>query len=301
MVSTRLGHVGQSVFVTPRDCLRHGQIPSGFQTNYGWRTRANHRTFLPNRLTFNSSQTLLEKQGDHNSESDYDCLIILEEVSNDLKDRLDEIAREMLYEYNAVFSAFPICRETLSNIPLQSSLNECAKRGNFSMNASDDKKIQIQQMVLKSQRSLKAARQHLQDKDFDFTASRAYYAVFYLMETVLLVKDLSGSTHSGIIRLFSEHFIKTNVFPRAPFSRTFPASRISATLTKNTALICRSFRARSLKNASVTSKTSQAEAKLVTEIGPSPWKSNGEALSNCRHALLVMRSLTTRSTSQSST
>ena len=82
------------------------------------------------------------------------------------------------------------------------------------MNASDDKKIQIQQMVLKSQRSLKAARQHLQDKDFDFTASRAYYAVFYLMETVLLVKDLSGSTHSGIIRLFSEHFIKTNVFPK---------------------------------------------------------------------------------------
>ncbi len=62
MVSTRLSHVGQSVFVTPRESLRHGQIPSGFQTNYGWWTRANHRTFLPNQLTFNSSQTLLEKQ-----------------------------------------------------------------------------------------------------------------------------------------------------------------------------------------------------------------------------------------------
>ena len=82
------------------------------------------------------------------------------------------------------------------------------------MSASDEKKIQIQQMVLKSQRSLKAARQHLQDKDFDFTVSRAYYAVFYLMEAVLLVKELSGSTHSGIIRLFNEHFIKTSVFPK---------------------------------------------------------------------------------------
>ena len=82
------------------------------------------------------------------------------------------------------------------------------------MSASDDKQIQIQQMVLKSQRSLKAARQHLQDKDFDFTASRAYYVVFYLMEAVLLVKELSGSTHSGIIRLFNEHFIKTDVFPK---------------------------------------------------------------------------------------
>ena len=51
----------------------------------------------------------------------------------------------------------------------------------------------------------------------------------------------------------------------------------------------------------IPSKTSQAEAKLVTKIGPSPWKSNGEALSNCRHALLVMRSLTTRATSQSRT
>jgi uncharacterized protein (UPF0332 family) len=38
--------------------------------------------------------------------------------------------------------------------------------------------------------------------------------MFYSAEAVLLTKDLSFSSHKGVISAFGEHFIKTNVFPR---------------------------------------------------------------------------------------
>lgn len=43
--------------------------------------------------------------------SDYDCLIIVDEVSKEIKDIIDEVAGEALYQYNAVFSAFVISEE----------------------------------------------------------------------------------------------------------------------------------------------------------------------------------------------
>lgn len=43
-------------------------------------------------------------------------------------------------------------------------------------------------MFSKSRRSLKAARNHLAEAEFDFAASRAYYAAFYAMEAALLTK-----------------------------------------------------------------------------------------------------------------
>lgn len=47
-------------------------------------------------------------RGDHAVDSDYDCLVVLEEVSAEVKDIIDEIAGELLYRYNTVFSIFPI-------------------------------------------------------------------------------------------------------------------------------------------------------------------------------------------------
>ena len=68
-------------------------------------------------------------RGDHSSESDYDCLMILDEVSNDLKDRLDEIAGDMLYEYNAVFSAFPISEKRYQTSPFNPLLMNVQREG----------------------------------------------------------------------------------------------------------------------------------------------------------------------------
>jgi len=72
---------------------------------------------------------------------------------------------------------------------------------------------QLKAMIEKSERSLKAAQDHLADGDFDFASSKAYYAVFHLMQAALLTKGKTFSKHAGVISGFSEQFIKTGVFP----------------------------------------------------------------------------------------
>ncbi len=75
-------------------------------------------------------------------------------------------------------------------------------------------KDQIQMIIDKAHRSLSAAHRNFDAGDYDFAASRAYYAVFYSMEAVLLTKNLTFSKHSGIISAFNLHFVKEGYFPK---------------------------------------------------------------------------------------
>jgi len=47
-------------------------------------------------------------RGDDVPGSDYDCLMVLDKVSPEIKDAIDEVAGEVLYRYNIVLSVFPI-------------------------------------------------------------------------------------------------------------------------------------------------------------------------------------------------
>lgn len=73
---------------------------------------------------------------------------------------------------------------------------------------------EVRRLVLKARRSLKAAQRNFQEGDYDFSASRAYYAMFYMAEGALLAKGLSYSKQSGVISGFWEHFVKTGVLPQ---------------------------------------------------------------------------------------
>jgi len=79
-------------------------------------------------------------------------------------------------------------------------------------------KVQLQPMLQKASRSIAAARKHIEEGDYDFASSRAYYAVFYALEAILLTKGLTFSKHSAVIAAFNQHFVKTGVFPKE-FSR----------------------------------------------------------------------------------
>ncbi len=74
---------------------------------------------------------------------------------------------------------------------------------------------QLLAMMEKGRRALRAAEEHLAHGDMDFASSKAYYAVFHLMQAVLLTKELTYSKHAGVISGFSEHFLKPHVFPAA--------------------------------------------------------------------------------------
>lgn len=73
---------------------------------------------------------------------------------------------------------------------------------------------QLQLMTQKAFRSIAAAYRNIEEGDYDFASSRAYYAAFYAMEAVLLTKKLSFSKHSSVISAFNQYFVKTNIFPK---------------------------------------------------------------------------------------
>ena len=69
-------------------------------------------------------------------------------------------------------------------------------------------------LIEKAKRYLRSAQLLINDGDFESAVSRVYYAMFYSVEAVLLTKNMSFSSHKGVISAFGEHFIKTGVFPK---------------------------------------------------------------------------------------
>jgi uncharacterized protein (UPF0332 family) len=54
-----------------------------------------------------------------------------------------------------------------------------------------------EQLLKKAHESLLAARILEREEMYDFSASRAYYAMFYAVQALLLAKDLSFSKHAA--------------------------------------------------------------------------------------------------------
>jgi uncharacterized protein (UPF0332 family) len=61
--------------------------------------------------------------------------------------------------------------------------------------------------------SLNAAILLYSEKYTDFATSRAYYAMFYAAEALLLSKGLSFSSHSAVTAAFGKEFAKTGLIP----------------------------------------------------------------------------------------
>jgi uncharacterized protein (UPF0332 family) len=68
-------------------------------------------------------------------------------------------------------------------------------------------------LLRKAEDSLNAAKLMQQNGYYDFAASRAYYAMFYLAEAFLLEYGLAFSKHSAVIAAFGERFTKTGLVP----------------------------------------------------------------------------------------
>lgn len=82
------------------------------------------------------------------------------------------------------------------------------------MNKDADFRKYIELTIEKAHRLLKTAEVDLNSGDCESSSSRAYYAVFHMMEGALLFRDLSYSKHSAVIANFNLHFIKQGVFPK---------------------------------------------------------------------------------------
>jgi uncharacterized protein (UPF0332 family) len=77
---------------------------------------------------------------------------------------------------------------------------------------------EIHELLGKARRSLLAAERLLRDGDSDFAVSRAYYAMFYAAQALLLSGDIRRSKHSAVIAAFNEHFVKRGEVPAKLFA-----------------------------------------------------------------------------------
>jgi uncharacterized protein (UPF0332 family) len=68
-------------------------------------------------------------------------------------------------------------------------------------------------LLLKAKESLRAAELLLNEGHADFAAARAYYAMFYVAEALLLGEELSFSKHSAVNAAFGRTFVATQRIP----------------------------------------------------------------------------------------
>ena len=73
---------------------------------------------------------------------------------------------------------------------------------------------EINSLIEKAKRYLRSAELLLEAGDYESSVSRTYYAMFYSAQAMLLTKNLSFSSHKGVISAFGEQFVKTGIFPR---------------------------------------------------------------------------------------
>jgi uncharacterized protein (UPF0332 family) len=89
---------------------------------------------------------------------------------------------------------------------------------------------EIESLVARSRKYLRSADILIKEGDYESSVSRTYYAMFYSIEALLLTKDISPSSHKGIISLFGEHFIKSGALPKEmskELNRTFEKRQLS--------------------------------------------------------------------------
>lgn len=70
-------------------------------------------------------------------------------------------------------------------------------------------------LLKKAHRTVQSARLLMTDGDYDGAVSRAYYAMFYVAEALLLSKSMTFSKHSAMISAFGREFAKPGIIPGA--------------------------------------------------------------------------------------
>jgi len=61
---------------------------------------------------------------------------------------------------------------------------------------------EIKSLIERAKKYLKSAEILLEKGDYESSVSRTYYAMFYSTQAMLLTKDLSFSSHKGVISAF---------------------------------------------------------------------------------------------------
>lgn len=78
---------------------------------------------------------------------------------------------------------------------------------------TDDILKLIEYRFSQAEETMTAAKELLANGHYKDAVNRSYYAMFYCGLGLLAGKKLGSSKHSGVLSLFSRHFVKTGMFP----------------------------------------------------------------------------------------
>ena len=81
------------------------------------------------------------------------------------------------------------------------------------MNA-DDKKTLIKYRLERSDESLTAAKLMLDNGLYVSAMNRIYYSMFYTVQALLILNDVSFSKHGQVKGFFNKEYIKTNILQK---------------------------------------------------------------------------------------
>ena len=74
----------------------------------------------------------------------------------------------------------------------------------------DDRKAIIEYRIEKAYKTIEEAEFVIKGKFWNLAANRLYYSIFYICEALLLSNQISASSHTGVSRMISLHFIRTS-------------------------------------------------------------------------------------------
>jgi len=168
-------------------------------------------------------------RGEAHAESDVDLLVLLWEEEIDIfaeQDRMRSDAMALSLKHERLVSAFPgteagfvqrrkiiyynIAEDGRTLFPMQEHIPNLIKRS--------DETISDAQLLFDA------------GQGYESVVSRAYYAIFYIAEALLISEGISVKSHSGLLNQLGKYFIKTEKLPdtcNEVFRRAFDRRMVS--------------------------------------------------------------------------
>ncbi|MGB3692187.1 MAG: HEPN domain-containing protein [Spirulinaceae cyanobacterium] len=162
-----------------------------------------------------------QARGDAQPDSDIDVLIVLKSDFSFYQEskRINNFVTDLCLKYEVLLSC---SFSTLTQLKSQPT----AFYRNVTNEGIEVMDLEQQKLLEKGAKSLAAARKLNQENFPEFSASRAYYCMFYIAEAFLLKEGLSFSKHSAVIGAFGREFASKKRIPVEYHRHLIEAERI---------------------------------------------------------------------------
>ena len=151
-------------------------------------------------------------RGDNAADSDYDILLVCEDLTPDYRRAAIALGSTYLREHLADLSVHLVQSDQVATGCAEPYVINALREGVPIMTQERPQDL-VPLMLERARQDLARARRALAEDDWAFAAGRAYYATFHAMTAALASRGLTYSKHSGVSSFFSLEFIKPGIFP----------------------------------------------------------------------------------------